>query len=145
MQKGFSDTFNTIIKDGKVSKESLDKIFTEIAQSFISMLTKMWGEYLAKQAMIMLFGLPTAGAGAVGGGILGRLFKAIVPTFQQGGEVKQTGLAMVHKGETVLPRGKTGAVSINVNALDLRTIDMIQLETFAEQIAPIVLEKLERR
>ncbi len=39
--------------------------------------------------------------GRVAGGVLGKAF----PMFKKGGKVKKTGLAVVHRGEYVLPAG----------------------------------------
>lgn len=39
------------------------------------------------------------------GRVVGTAAGAAVPYFKEGGRVKKTGLAMVHKGEYVLPKG----------------------------------------
>ncbi len=48
------------------------------------------------------FGSPTLGASI--GGLLGREAGKLIP-FKKGGRVKKTGPALLHSGETVLPRG----------------------------------------
>ena len=43
-----------------------------------------------------------ANIGRVAGGLAG---SALIPMFKKSGKVKKTGLAVVHKGEYVLPKG----------------------------------------
>ena len=42
------------------------------------------------------------------------LFGLNIPSFQTGGIMPHTGLAMLHKGETVTPEGGSGGITINI-------------------------------
>lgn len=43
--------------------------------------------------------------------------KRFVGSFQQGGVVPQTGMALVHKGESITPAGQSGGIVINIGTL----------------------------
>jgi len=68
-------------------------------------------------------------------GVFGGLFggsNRSIPGYQKGGVVPHTGLAMVHKGETVIPAGRAAGVTIyieNINGLSGRDLaDSLQEE-----------------
>lgn len=58
-----------------------------------------------------------ASAGANVGRVAGRLAGGAFPFFKDGGEVKKTGLAYLHKGEYVVPANGKKHVSKAVKAL----------------------------
>ena len=73
--------------------------------------------------------IPTGGKGrnAKGG--------SWIPGFQHGGYVPNTGLAMLHKGEYVIPANKTGASPITINIDNVYGVD-------ANDVAQALQDKL---
>lgn len=60
-----------------------------------------------------------------------------VPFFQEGGVMPQTGLAYLHKGETVVPENKSvGNITVNINGGNYLSEDA------AEQMGDLIIERL---
>lgn len=120
--------YNSAAKWGKNFGDVLTNAFDGAADSFADMLMnqeadwKAFGRMFVKELLVMIlklqmaFALQTAlGYGVPGGGLLGSLFgggatgstfanpMAVMgaPSGQHGGEVTQTGLAKIHKGESL--------------------------------------------
>jgi len=103
---GMSDALTNLVLTGKAD-------FNSLAQSILSDLTKMIIKAQMAQAL---------------GGIFPSLFGAtgsmpLIPSGQHGGDVTKTGLAVIHKGETLSGVDKPGGkqqvtLNINVNAID---------------------------
>lgn len=99
-----ADSLTTFVMTGKAN-------FNALANSILADLTRI----IIKQQMAQVLGAFVPGLFGAGAAVA-------VPGLQQGGEVKKTGLAVVHKGETFSgvdkPEGKEAVVNINVNAID---------------------------
>lgn len=65
----------------------------------------LFGNILGKAAGSALGGMIGGKKGRAIGGELGGAAGSLAPGFKNGGRVKRTGKALVHKGEFVLPRG----------------------------------------
>lgn len=113
---GMSDALANLVLKGKAD-------FNALAESILMDLTRMIIKAQMAQALGMLLpGLFTPMA--AGAGIAGGAGAVPAPGLQHGGEVKKTGLAVVHKGEkwSGVPEGKTKqegiTLNMNVNAID---------------------------
>jgi len=143
---GFEKAAHKIIEDGKITDENLKIVFTDIYQAFRDMLIKMAAEMAARAAIFSVLNLITGGTGTIGGFAI----KELLGGFQVGGEVPTTGAYILHKGEKVIPPGtssitndnKSVSVNLNVNAFDLRTLDKIQIQRIANQIAPYIKKEM---
>jgi len=143
---GFEKAAQKIIEDGKITDENLKIVFTDIYQAFRDMLIKMAAEMAARAAMFSILNLISGGTGSIGGFAI----KELLGGFQVGGEVPVTGAYVLHKGEKVIPPGtssitndnKNVSVNLNVNAFDLRTLDKIQIQRIANQIAPYIKKEM---
>jgi hypothetical protein len=80
--------------------------------------TAVWGQVAAYAALAGVTGGGSIAAGAVGGavkGTLGGFGASMFPQAASGGFVGQTGLAIIHKGETIIPKGGPAMTMININ------------------------------
>lgn len=118
------DQFLTALMAVGVTMRSLD-IITKLTSaitgfsgsvSLASVAQKIWNATLMEGAFWM--GILTAGAAVVLGLSIWAAtlpMQPKVPSMQTGGEVKETGLFMLHKGETVVPAGSNYSwVNINM-------------------------------
>lgn len=102
-----SDALTDFITKGKAD-------FNALAESILADLTRMIIKSMMAQAIMSVFGVPTSG---FGGG-------TPTPGLQYGGEVKKTGLAVVHKGERFsgIQGGEDSrepvTLNMNVSAID---------------------------
>lgn len=112
-----SDTLAEFVVKGKAD-------FNSLADSILMDLTRMMTKALIAQSLGFLFP-GTFGAG--GGAGLGMAAVQAIPGLQEGGEVTQTGIAKIHKGERFSgvdssgkPLSQSGGnnVNINVTAVD---------------------------
>lgn len=133
MGGAFSDAFMEIVDSGEFTQESLNKVFTNLARSFEKMLMDMLMQYLAKSAVFAIlnaftgggFGVAQAAVRAGAHGVAG--MDGIITGHADGGYVAETGIAKVHKGETIIPANKSGGNTYIINALDIRTLGQVSL------------------
>ena len=70
--------------------------------------------------------------------------KILFPKFQRGGYVPETGLALVHKGEYIIPAGgssKIGNINIHVN-INAVTKEGVTADDIADKVATAIQQKL---
>jgi hypothetical protein len=149
MESAFSNFFVSIFDKTKSWKEKMAKLFQDLANSFIKALSDM----AAKALVTNLLGGSTTGSTS----LFGSLFKSIfggggsptgslvtgggginwnVASFQHGTEyVPQTGLAMLHQGETVIPaeqnKGEGGNTYITY-------IEATDVDSFAKRYGGVI-------
>lgn len=102
-----------VVMDGSLSLKSLGSIFDTIAQKMVAMAVQ-------QQIMDPLF-KSIGGSGGAGGGFDFSKLMAMIPSFDVGTPyVPQTGLALIHKGERIIPardnaRGNFGGGGVTIN------------------------------
>lgn len=80
----------------------------------------VWGQVSAYSALAVVTGGGSIAAGAAGGAVRGGITgiaggMGVLGGFASGGYVNQTGLYMMHAGETVIPKGGPTMTMININ------------------------------
>ena len=93
-------------------------------------------EITARNSLTSILGLLTS-IGSLAGNIGRRrsIFGLNVPFFQQGGVMPYTGMAMLHKGETVTPAGGESATRISINIENIYGMDPDDVaEAFSDRL-----------
>jgi hypothetical protein len=96
------------IAQGKSAIQSLGSVFKSAIQSILSQLTSLVVKLAVITPLLGALGLTSGGAAIPAVGALGGAVP--VPALASGGVVEQSGLALIHKGETVMP-AKTSSLS----------------------------------
>ena len=116
-----SGAFNDFFTEAKSWGEAMEGLFQNVLKSFISMISDMVAQAvmfaMIKAALGIYSEFAGAGAGAeavAGGGSA----SPTMPDFasaQEGGTVKRTGLALVHKDEKITPAGSSGSIDVRIH------------------------------
>lgn len=140
--KVFSDFFTWVVNGAMTMGSNFVKGILEGIRSLASQVgTALWN-LIPEPFRGWIQGV----AGFVGGIAAGiaNFIGGMFPSYQMGGRVKETGLAYVHKGETVVPTGETlnFAPVINISANLSGSAD---INSLGKQLMNVMYDELRRR
>ena len=124
-----------------------------IAQSFINMIGALEAFQVAQAAFSageLLGPLGLIAALAVGGGVAAASYASLpkssaLPSFDTGGYVAQTGLAMVHAGETVIPASGSSASGAQIHIHVNNSIDLAKVRQEVQNALSSIHYKAQRQ
>jgi hypothetical protein len=152
--RSFDELVSGLMNHGQSLSATLDKVFDNMAESFVESIAKMIAQWLAFEAVTALFGGGAASGLGMSAGPLGSLFSGGFSSLFSGGgagagaeiagtgvfaegswSVPNTGAALVHAGEMILPAGFSEALrggnvslggsgaafNINLSSIDSRS------------------------
>jgi len=107
---------------GQVAKQALQSFVSQVIAAIAKLVAlKIISSFLPGLGSIGGGGLGMVGSGLPGGGLGG------LPMAASGGFVQSTGLAVIHKGENIIPKGgamaggsvSTGSASLNGDTIEI--------------------------
>jgi len=133
VQKGLTKLSSGVgkIVGGLATGADQFKSFAQVAKSAVRSIISQLASLAVKLAVIApllgALGLGTGGAGLALPGIAGQVGGGLIPGAASGGFVEKGGLARIHKGETIIPKGggmaagqlDAGAASLNGDTIEI--------------------------